>query len=133
MRVVFALVLGLMIVAPARTLDAESSEPAGCSELPAEFSKEIAAAAPRTFLALFWASWSAPDRILIKATQEEVAVDPKRWVLRLVDVDSEVGPTQSCAIRAIPQLVAFRDGEAVARLVGARPRGQVREFLEALP
>ena len=35
-------------------------------------------------------------------------------------------------VRALPTVIAFRDGEPVAKFVGAIPEAKVAEFLESL-
>lgn len=50
-----------------------------------------------------------------------------------VDVDDQPGIAQQYGIRAMPTVVAIRDGDVVSQFKGAIPEGQIRAFLEAIP
>jgi thioredoxin 2 len=47
-----------------------------------------------------------------------------------VDVDRVPGLAERYDVRAIPTLIVLRDGEVIARQIGAAPAGVLREWLD---
>ena len=80
----------------------------------------------------FWAPWCGPCRSLTPIL-EKVAADYAGRV-KLVMVDSDENPEISSAlhIRSIPNVIAFKGGQAAAQFMGAVPEGQVRTFFDKL-
>ena len=80
----------------------------------------------------FWAPWCGPCRAL-GPTLDKVAQDFGGRV-KLVKINSDENPelSQAFNIRSIPNVIAFKDGRAVAQFMGAIPEPQVREFFGQL-
>ncbi len=80
----------------------------------------------------FWAPWCGPCRALTPVL-EKVARDYAGRV-KLVKINSDENQELSAAfgIRSIPNVIAFKDGKAVAQFLGAVPEGQVRAFFDKL-
>jgi putative thioredoxin len=80
----------------------------------------------------FWAPWCGPCRTL-GPTLDKVAEDFGGRV-KLVKINSDENPdlSQAFNIRSIPNVIAFKDGRAVAQFMGAVPEAQVREFFGQL-
>ena len=80
----------------------------------------------------FWAPWCGPCRSLTPIL-EKVAADYAGRV-KLVMVDSDENPEISSAlhIRSIPNVIAFKGGQAAAQFLGAVPEGEVRAFFDKL-
>jgi putative thioredoxin len=80
----------------------------------------------------FWAPWCGPCRALTPVI-EKVAKDYAGRV-KLVKVNSDENQEVStaCAIRSIPNVIAFKDGKPVEQFVGAVPEGQIRAFFDKL-
>ena len=80
----------------------------------------------------FWAPWCGPCRTL-GPTLDKVAEEFGGRV-KLVKVNSDDNPelSQAFNIRSIPNVIAFKDGRAVAQFMGALPEAQVREFFGKL-
>ena len=80
----------------------------------------------------FWAPWCGPCRTL-GPTLDRVA-EAFGGRVKLVKINSDENPdlSQAFNIRSIPNVIAFKDGRAVAQFMGAIPETQVREFFGQL-
>ena len=86
----------------------------------------------RPVLVDFWAEWCAPCRALAPVIQQ--IADEHESQLRVVklDVDSSPSTPAKFSVRAMPTLLFFRDGQVVDSLVGAVPKKQVADKVQAL-
>ena len=80
----------------------------------------------------FWAPWCGPCRALSPVLDKVTAAFGGR--VKLVKINSDDNPDlgQAFGIRSIPNVIAFKDGRAVAQFMGAQPEPQVRAFFEQL-
>ncbi len=78
----------------------------------------------------FWAPWCAPCRALTPIL-EKVARDYEGRVKFVkVNSDESLEISQACAVRSIPNVIAFKDGRPAAQFTGAIPEGEVRAFFD---
>ncbi|SVE48482.1 uncharacterized protein METZ01_LOCUS501336 [marine metagenome] len=78
----------------------------------------------------FWAEWCGPCKA-IAPTLEELAGDyGERLKVVKVDIDENQQRAQQYNIRSIPQLLLFKDGNEVDRIIGAVPKSQLTEKIE---
>jgi putative thioredoxin len=80
----------------------------------------------------FWAPWCGPCKALGPVLEKLERDYGGRF--RLVNVNSDTNPelVSSFALKSIPYVVAFVDGNAVAQFMGAQPEAYVRAFLDRL-
>jgi len=61
---------------------------------------------------------------MIAPILEELAVEQSdKFTIGKLDVDVNVATATKFSVMSIPTLLLFKDGEVVARLVGAKPKG----------
>ena len=80
----------------------------------------------------FWAPWCGPCKALGPILEKLERDYGGRF--KLVNVNSDTNPelVSSFALKSIPYVVAFVDGNAVAQFMGAQPEAYVRAFLDRL-
>jgi thioredoxin 2 len=77
----------------------------------------------------FWANWCGPCHAMAPAFKSAAAeLEPH---VRLLKVDTEAEPRLAgrFAIRSIPTLIAFRNGNEIARVAGAMDRTRLLEWV----
>lgn len=80
----------------------------------------------------FWAPWCGPCRSLAPTIAEIAEEYEGRVVVAKCNVDDcEETPVQY-GIRSIPTVIFFKNGEVADRTMGALPKSQLVEKLEAL-
>jgi thioredoxin 1 len=95
------------------------------------FEKEILQS-QKPALVDFWAEWCGPCRAVAPIMKELAARYDGRVTVAKVDVDANPATAGRYGIRSIPTVLAFRDGQVVGQLVGARPRADFEAFVEKL-
>ena len=86
--------------------------------------------ADRPVVVDFWAEWCAPCRAIAPAL-EEIAVEMDgRVKIAKMDVDANQSTAAKYAIRSIPTLMVFRNGEVAAVHQGATSKGQLAEWIK---
>ncbi len=80
----------------------------------------------------FWAVWCGPCRMVAPIVDELAVEYEGRVKVCKVDVDSEQKIASDFGIRSIPTLLIFKNGELADQIVGAVPKKQLVEKLEAV-
>jgi putative thioredoxin len=80
----------------------------------------------------FWAEWCAPCRTLGPVIERAVAARSGAVELVKVDVDANPELARRFAVRSIPAVKAFRNGQVVKEFVGALSPPAVESFLDDL-
>ena len=80
----------------------------------------------------FWAVWCGPCRMVAPIVDELAVEYEGRAKVGRVDVDSEQKIAADYGIRSIPTLLIFKNGELADQIVGAVPKKQLVEKLEAV-
>ena len=77
----------------------------------------------------FWASWCGPCRMLSPII-DEIAEETTDAKLCKVNVDEQPDLAQRYGVMSIPTLILFKNGEAVERSLGAKPKAAVLAMLK---
>ena len=93
--------------------------------------QEVVLNSDRPVLVDFWATWCGPCRTVGPIVDELATELEGRVVVGKVNVDSNSDTPLTYGIRSIPTLLIFKNGEIVDKLVGAVPKSQLLEKLEA--
>ena len=71
----------------------------------------------------FWAEWCGPCKMIAPILEELAVEQSDKFTVGKLDVDVNVATATKFSVMSIPTLLLFKDGEVVARLVGAKPKG----------
>ena len=91
-------------------------------------SKVLEASTP--VLVDFFATWCGPCRMMAPVVDEIAAEQAGKVAVYKIDVDECPDVAQRYGVMSIPTFVAFKDGEAIAKTLGARPK---EDLLALLP
>ncbi len=79
----------------------------------------------------FWATWCGPCRMVAPIVEElSSEYEGKAKVCKL-DVDTAQKTAAEFGIRSIPTLLIFKEGKVADQLIGAVPKQQIAEKLDA--
>jgi thioredoxin len=77
----------------------------------------------------YWAPWCGPCRILAPVIEEIANEHTGSLKVAKVNVDEQSHLADRAGVQGIPTVLLYRDGEAVAHSVGARPKDALEHAL----
>jgi thioredoxin 1 len=78
----------------------------------------------------FWAPWCMPCRIVGPVVEQLAEEYSGRVKVGKLNVDESPATAAAYAIRSIPTLALFKDGEPVEGVLGAVPRAQLQKMIQ---
>ena len=94
------------------------------------FSSEVVESS-QPVLVDFWATWCGPCRMIAPIVEELSAKYEGKAKIGKVDVDTAQKTAQEFGIRSIPTLLIFKDGKVVEQIIGAVPKQEIVDKLDA--
>jgi thioredoxin 1 len=79
----------------------------------------------------FWAEWCGPCRMIAPALEEIAAELGDKVTIAKLNIDENQETPTRYGVRGIPTMLLFKGGQPVAQKVGAAPRSQIQQWLEA--
>ena len=79
----------------------------------------------------FWAEWCGPCKVIAPILEEIAGEQAGRVKIAKLNIDENLDITRRFEVMSIPTLVLFKDGEAVQRLIGAKPKGLLLQEISA--
>ncbi|MEP9401059.1 thioredoxin [Sphingomonas sp. VNH70] len=79
----------------------------------------------------FWADWCGPCKMIAPALEEISEELGDKVTIAKVDIMANPEVAGSMGVQSIPLLKLFKNGQPVADLLGARPKSQLKAWLES--
>jgi thioredoxin 1 len=86
---------------------------------------------PLPVLLDFWAEWCNPCKSIAPILEELAGKYADRLKIAKINVDENRSTPANFAIRGIPTLILFKNGNVEATKVGAPPKSQLVEFIDS--
>ncbi len=80
----------------------------------------------------FWAEWCGPCRMIGPVIEEMHTEYEGKAIIGKVNVDENPGVSVQFGVRNIPTILFIKDGQVADKSVGAVPKAQLTQKLEAI-
>ena len=115
------------------TIEKETKEAFSMAELnitAANFENEVLHS-DKPVLLDFYANWCGPCKMLSPVLRELAEENAEALKVGKINVDEQRELAMRFQVSSIPMLVVFKDGKAVAKSVGYRPKSEIAAMLES--
>ena len=79
----------------------------------------------------FYADWCGPCKMLAPVVHEIAEENAGTLKVGKINVDEQMELAMRFQVSSIPMLVVFKDGKAVAKSVGYRPKSEIAAMVES--
>ena len=79
----------------------------------------------------FWAEWCGPCKMIAPVLEEIAEEQAGKVDVVKLNIDDNLDVTRRFDVMSIPTLILFKDGEPLARVIGAKPKGQLMAEIQA--
>ena len=79
----------------------------------------------------FYADWCGPCKMLAPVVHEIAEENADTLKVGKINVDEQMELAMRFQVSSIPMLVVFKDGKAVAKSVGYRPKSEIAAMVES--
>ena len=79
----------------------------------------------------YWAEWCGPCKMIAPVLEEVAITYAGKIKIAKMDVDANQEVPAKFGIRGIPTLILFKNGQEVAKKVGAMSKSQLTAFLDS--
>lgn len=79
----------------------------------------------------FWAEWCGPCKMIAPILDELAGQYKGKLTVAKINIDDNQKTPETYAVRGIPTLILFKDGEVAATRVGAASKSQLEAFIDA--
>ena len=86
----------------------------------------------RPVLIDFWAEWCAPCRQIAPIVKDLAASYQGKVKIVKMNIDENPGTPGRYGVRAIPTVLAFKNGTVVGQITGARPKSAFEDMVQKL-
>mgnify|MGYP000862225979 FL=1 len=80
----------------------------------------------------FWAEWCGPCRMIGPVIEEMATEYDGKAIIGKVNVDNNPGVSAQFGVRNIPTILFIKNGEVADKSVGAVPKAQLTQKLDAI-
>lgn len=78
----------------------------------------------------FWAPWCGPCKMLAPVIEQISDEYGGKLQICKVNVDDNQNLATRYGIMSIPSVLVFKNGEVVDKMVGSRPKSQIKEMID---
>ena len=89
-------------------------------------------ASEKPVLVDFWAEWCGPCKMIAPALEEISEELAGQVTIAKMDIMENTDTPGKLGVQGIPYLVLYKNGEKAAELTGARPKSQLKAWLESV-
>ena len=79
----------------------------------------------------FWADWCGPCKMIGPSLEEISEEMGEQLTIAKMDISEHMDTPAKYAVRNIPMMILFKDGEIVDSKLGAAPKAQIKGWLES--
>ena len=78
----------------------------------------------------FWAEWCGPCKMIAPSVHDMAVEYDGQLSVGKLDVDNRPQIAMKYGVRSIPALIFFKDGQPVDQIVGAVPKGRLKQKID---